>query len=335
MKSRRGFLSRYRALFLTVFLMGASPAFSSPLEVHADYLYVLPCQSGLPYAFSTDIPFPFANPNVIEPTFGWESGVRVGLCYETPCAPLALCFECMGVWAKHTSSKTGPFVFALPLTGLINDGSIVGGTEVNGSAPLSKWNMELNMFDLTLKCAFVERRASLYGYMGAKGGWIDQTQDMIYDNFLTTNAPIVVANALVSVRNHFYGAGPVAGLEARYAFCCPLTFSSSVEGALLVGKINSPIHYFVDQPTLPSSARFFSMSTDCQTMPAARIRLALEWDACAFSCCSVDVRVGYEAHMFFHTLTNQNAGFAQLTVTSAGHGSLLLQGFTVGCGVHF
>lgn len=301
--------------------------------VRGEYLYLLPCQAGMNYAIVGEQPSLTGNLRSVQHTFEWESAGRVELIAPLPCSCFDFSFQWTGLYASNTDSVTGPFILANAFFDVSAD-ALVGGTDINGAFPTSTWDIDFTMFDLNLWYDLVCCRGVLLRTaFGVKGGWIKQKQSMTYINFFDFGAGSTASGFLVET-NDFYGAGPHLGVEARAPLICGVNLAAEVDTALLIGKLQSPSHYTLE-PTGSPNLDFRTHATVCNALPHLRMRLGLDRSMCTASCFTLDLSVGYEAQYFFNTFANANSLAGTTLATNVGYGNLLLQGFTLGCGVHF
>lgn len=306
---------------------------SSAPRISGEYLYMLPCQAGLTYAFATEGDSLQDNPRLLDQTFDWESGGRVSAAMYVPCTCLELEGRWTGFFVGSTSVGSGQVFIAAPIN--FDNGVLAGGEGFGGARPLSRWDMKFSMFDFHLRYTLLDCACVRFDiYAGAKGGWIKQTQHMEFIDFTDTDSGNQTTS-IVDEQSNYYGAGPQLGLEVDYALFCGIELQTVFEAAVLAGKLFSPTRYFLSQPAGFGDSTFDADVASCHALPHLRFRLALERIVCECGCFACDMSLGYEAQYFFDAYFNANTLGGTILATNAGYANLLLQGFTVGFGVRF
>lgn len=305
---------------------------SLPAWVSAEYLYLLPCQAGMSYAIITDSASPSDNPQNLEQTFAWESGVRVSCGCALPCFGLDLVGRWMQLDADHRVSKDGSFVIVV--SGALGAPMFAGTETVASGVPESQWKMDLDMFDLNIAYTLLQT-CCWQGdvYWGAKGGWIKQSQFMCYRDFSFSPVASTPVSETKLETNNFYGAGPQVGMALNYQLGCNIAARVAAEGAILFGRLISPTTYVTEFSGTTTTIR--THAAGCQAIPAIRVQMGLDWETCLFSCCPLFLGVGYELQHFTNTFLNSNTLTVFSFVPTVGYADLLLHGLTVSAGICF
>lgn len=79
-----------------------------------------------------------------------------------------------------------------------------------------QWTILFNMIDWELgRNYWISKNLSLRPFIGIKGGWIDQSIHVQYDNLIVGSA-LTGNSAREHVKNNFWGIGPVGGLNTQW-----------------------------------------------------------------------------------------------------------------------
>lgn len=90
---------------------------------------------------------------------------------------------------------------------------------LSGDSPQSmvgKWALLFNMFDWELgRSYWVSEHLSLRPFLGIKGGWINQSIHVLYNN-LIINKALTSAFGKEHLKNDFWGIGPLGGINTKW-----------------------------------------------------------------------------------------------------------------------
>jgi hypothetical protein len=207
----------------------------------------------------------------------------------------------------------------------------------------AQWNLNYNMLDLILGCAFMPCKGfTLHPNIGLKGGWIHQTQEIEVNNVGLDGPPPIAtefAQGSFNRRNNFHGVGPRIGVDVDYRFGACFGLFSTVSGALLVGDGPLQTSTFLSEtldnqgnPNGPQS----TLLSDSGSRVSATMQLLLGIDGtyCFFQKYEVCLGVGYEVQFWWKQLRAVNS-IPQILFVNNPEGSLMMQGLTLQVGFAF
>lgn len=291
--------------------------------IGVEYLYWNVLQSNMSYATTVDDLTTFSNPRIIPQHQDWTSGVRVTAGYYFPCG-----FDKSFTWTRIHNTISGsisdPIIIA---TELLGTGALlaVGGDGIGGPAS-SKWNMDLDMFDLNFGCLTFD--SWLYAFhprVGVKGGTIHQKEAILYENFLNTDT-LLGLNATVNQKNNLWCVGPKIGVDSAYKLGCGFSIIGDLSAAFLYGKLATAVTTQIIEADVEEVSVL--RDTKRHILPHFQLLLGLNWDTCFSKRFPLSIGVGYEVQYFWHTWRITNSNMQNINVSNVGFGDLMFQGLT-------
>lgn len=249
-------------------------------------------------------------PNYID--FNTRLGMKAGLTYSPDNF-----WDTTLYWTyfQASTSKSIP-VGSEIVTSLFFSGSELISHDVFFAGNIN-WQLNLNMLDLTASHAFKPTPSfTLSPKIGVKGGSIDQD--------ITAHWNALVYTATENLTNHFTGAGPSFGLNAKWNFYQDISLVGDVSTALMYGKWNVKDAYYRPEFTLifipiPSQTIVTSMNQSKLGVMMMDYYLGLEWIHKGQS--QVTVKLGYEMQYWANQLRlitiNQLPTLGDLTIEGA------------------
>lgn len=295
-----------------------------------EYLYWKAEQTGMTYAIGLDNLTDNTTITDFHQHFDWSSAFRIGVGYDFPCNCFGLNFSWTRYHSNFSGSDSAPFIIATEVLSN-NLPFLIGGTS-NGGRASSAWHLNFDMLDLDFgSCLFANNWFTFSPYIGVKGGWIYQKQEIIYDNFRIDGVGDLV-NVVVDECNHFSGAGPKFGFSGDFRICNNFTLFSNFSTALLYGHANNPNHAEITGGALGSPAFRYSQN---KLLPTLQMLMGLNWQTRCFDCYGLNLGLGYEVQYFWNTWRNQNSTIQEQFITDAGYGDLMFQGLTAQLAICF
>jgi len=314
------------------FLLGLTTEAQGTYVADIEYLYWQASQSGMTYGIAIESESILDNPTELHQSFDWGSGFRIGVGYNLPCSNYETRFSWTRFHNNVTTSTSSPVIIGTEVAGIFD--FIVGGDAVGGGPAISSWNLSFDMLDwdfginLCLSDGF-----NIYPYIGIKGGWIDQSQNISYVNFLFADSETAI-NALVIEKNNFSGIGPKTGFTSSYALGKGFSIAQEFSFAFLYGSFNTPTDTTVDAIDGEEIFTTTFINAVDKLVPATQLLLGMNWSTCY--CNSViSLGVAYEFQYFWNTWRNQNSFIQNIYVTDAGYDDLTLQGITARLQIEF
>lgn len=204
---------------------------------------------------------------------------------------------------------------------------ISGGTPA-GSAT-SQWKLHIDL----IECDFgylicFDERFSLHPYLGVEGGWINQKQTIVYNQFFDPNN-LAFFDSTITQTNHFQGIGPKLGVDGDFILGCGFGVMGNLSAMLLYGSSHNPTDYHVVGDPLAFPFSDFSIQfQQHRLLPAAQAQIGLNWGKDCFEYFVLYLNAIYEVQYFWNTWRNQSSAIQSIAVPDAGYGNLMLQGFT-------
>jgi len=221
--SKRGII-----FYLTFFVLAISKLCATQEDL--EHLQNNPIQTEKPWIISADFLFWLASEEIASiwadvitvgdntsswgvPSFDfkWNYGFRLGMGYNLPYDQwdTILCWT----WFR-TETTNSLFASSLSLLQPEFFAAFLSGDYPNSMT--CKWSLLLNMFDWELGRNFwTSKRLSLRPFLGIKGGWINQSIDTDYNNFII-NEQITQNSGTEHVKNNFWGIGPLGGINSKW-----------------------------------------------------------------------------------------------------------------------
>lgn len=200
---------------------------------------------------------------------------------------------------------------------------------------VSHWHLNFDMLDLELGRKFrIGRRFNLRPNIGLKGGWINQTQKMSYNNVALSQSPIEeYVQGTVNRKNNFEGIGPRVGVDLRYGVGSQFGIFSALSGALLYGNFDLKTKTYLTDTSnngIPHQGPLAaSMTTsDHHMSPTLQILLGVDWSRCIYQKYQIRFGVAYEVQYWWNQLRTNNS-IAQALFINCPSGDLMMHGLTV------
>lgn len=328
---------------------------SGGFKVYADYLYWKVVQDQIPYAgileggvehifdiIEEGPPLTISEvAKVVDQSFKFDSGFRVGLGYEFPCSGWDLNLEWSSLHEKN-SSRT---VYAESIIPTAAPATIVFGfINLNPSQfhfadeATSHWKFEYDVVDLTFGSNYTLASCfKVHPYIGLKFARIDQTQTIQYFGFELNEIPVDILN---HKKNHFRGIGPSFGIDTAWNLFSGLNLCGSVSGALLCGKFDSNEHPFVtfttEDLTTNEVDTLLHSSKKNRIRPYVDGKIGFDYSTCFCDNFHLNLGIFYEMQYWWNQWQTPPSGVAAaLNGGLAPQGDLYMQGLTVHLGLGF
>ena len=239
--------------------------------------------------------------SIIDPSFKYKSGFRVGIGYKLPCSNWDFDLAWVRLHEKISSSVSNVDQGVIPLTmpasaifGFINRDP----SEFNFcSEAISKWDFKFDTIDLEIgRTCILTGCVKMRPFIGVKAACIKQSQNIDYLGFTVNNLPINIHN---QKKNHFRGIGPSLGVDSSWEFYENLNLTGSVSGAFLCGKFDVSNHPSAMQD--PSAISFdLSLSKKHRIRPMMDARIGLDWSTSFCDKFDILLGVSYEAQYWWN-----------------------------------
>ena len=192
------------------------------------------------------------------------------------------------------------------------------------------WDLLFNMFDWELgRCYWISQGVLLRPFIGLKGGWIDQSINLKYNDLIIANAP-TDSSAKEHAKNNFWGIGPAGGVNTKWKLRNFGTHFPSLFGDFSAATLWGT--WICKDGYNDTNGKKVSVHTKNSTLGALMLRgfVGAGWD--------VDfnkdrehfaVRLGYEMQLWVNQLRLSTSQLIRL------HGDLTLQGLTFNCRFDF
>jgi len=255
----------------------------------------------------------------------WGYGFRIGAGYDLPYDGWDT--NLYWTWFRTDGKHTIP---PQPLTLLTAE---FFAAFLNGDIPQSmvgKWALLLDMFDWELGRSYcVSENLSLRPFVGLKGGWINQSIHVLYNNLIISS--VLTDNfGKEHLKNNFWGIGPLGGVNTKWTLrhfdCHLIDLFGDFSIATLWGRWHCTDVY---KNTLSKTYKIIMPN---QSLGGLMFRgfVGIGWD--------VDVnggrshfaaKLGYEMQLWVNQLRLPTFQLQRL------HNDLTLQGVTFNCRVDF
>ncbi|MBS0653750.1 MAG: hypothetical protein JSR39_09555 [Verrucomicrobia bacterium] len=292
---------------------------SGRVDVFADFLFWFASEE--PASVWANVFSVGSNTSTFEPKdfeFDWSCGFRLGAGYNF--AHDQWDTQLYWTWFRtqnHDSASPKPSSIVLPEfeAGLLsrNDAS---GAHIH-------WTIQLNMIDWELgRKYWVSKALCLRPFIGLKGGWIDQSLSLRYEDLIRNNVT-TNNNGKERLKNDFWGIGPVGGLNTQWKLRDFGTHFPSLLGDFSVATMwgTWKLHdRYRDTTGLVSTTHFKTLA-----LGAIMFRgfVGAGWDVqfCRGRC-RFATSLGYEMQLWVNQLRLSTLQLLPL------HGDLTLQGIT-------
>lgn len=268
--------------------------------------------------------------------FNWDFGFRLGagrnLQYDRWDTQL------YWTWFRteaHQSKRVFPEFITVGSSVLVTSQirpEFFAGTLSNNSAERARirWALLFNMFDWELgRSYWVSKGLLLRPFIGLKGGWINQSIHLRYNNLIIASAP-TTHSAKEHAKNNFWGVGPAFGVNTKWKLRnferhFPSLFGDFSAATLWGTWICKDVYN-------DTTGKRVSVHTRNSTLGALMLRgfMGFGWDVdfnrerSRFS-----TRLGYEMQLWINQLRLSTSQLIRL------HGDLTLQGVTFNCRFDF
>ncbi len=172
---------------------------------------------------STAVQAPNVDIDILQVSFGWDVGFRVGVDYGMAHDrwDTSLVYTWFRTEGKdHASTSGGEIVSAFFGNIFVGNPDALGLTGATYHNASIKWKINFNIFDWELgRSYWVSSGLALRPFMGLKGGWIDQRIDSTWLNPLASARvlnPSALGVATENLKNDFWGLGPCVGLNTKW-----------------------------------------------------------------------------------------------------------------------
>lgn len=310
-------------------------------HVYAEYLLWKPEQDQMQFVAVGDLgltlngsTIPSGNHKIkiIEPSFRYHSGCRLGGGYQMPCTN----WDFQVAWTNlfdtvttHASTKGK----VIPITEII--GILANTNGSLGHKAKSIWHFGYNTVDFEVGGSYaLLSNVIMRPYFGAKVAQIRQKQNVkIHGTLTNQHIPLILKT---TKKNDFSGIGPSIGVDASWRFCSQWSLFGGISGSLLYGKIDSSI-----KPAATIGPKVISLDLKDhkknRLRPNVNLQLGLDWDySCYCDGFQVKLAVAYEMQYWWNQW--QCPGSAAGAITTGGRssqGDLKLQGFSASVEVLF
>lgn len=262
-------------------------------------------------------------------TFNWDFGFRLGagrnLEYDQ--------WDTQLYWTRfHTEAHQSKRVFPefIPIFGSVLVTQEIrpeffAGSLSNDTAQSAhiRWALLYDMIDWELgRSYWISQGVLLRPFIGLKGGWIDQSINLKYENLIIASAP-TDNSAKEHVKNNFWGVGPVGGVNTKWKLRNFRTHFPSLFGDFSAATLWGT--WACSDVYNETTGKKVSVHTKKSTLGALMLRgfVGAGWD--------VDLkegrehfaaRLGYEMQLWVNQLRLSTSQLIRL------HGDLTLQGLT-------
>jgi hypothetical protein len=304
------------------------------LEVGADWIYWKASQEEMDMAAADITTGGGANitSTALVPDFSYKSGYKVYLTYDLGCD-----------WTFYAgltrlSSNAGVSEFFDPAAAIAHTSTIVlnsvsfpillsitSDPEQVINSVYSSWDLNLYYLDLDIGRRFFSCRwLELGSYFGLRGMWMKQTLDLdaVTPNF--QDEPGIVAFFFLDQQEKIRGVGIQGGMNGYWRIGCGFSLIGQFGGSLLYSRFNVNGDLDINNPVgaTPTSIEFGGSFH--KSIPTVDTSILLQYATC-FCGHGVELHIGWENHLFFHT------NFFGLSES----GNLTMEGLTLGGSLRF
>lgn len=324
----------------------------SGIEVYGEYLHWKVAQEGMEYAAvlpggvqqiimdimdSPDAVQLDEQLEIIDPSFNYRPGFRVGIGYRVPCSnwdfQLAWTRLHQKIGSSVNSDENGIIPLEFPAAivfGFIN-------RDVNEFAFANRahchWHFEYDTIDLEVgKTCCLSNCFIFRPYAGVRAVSIKQKQELEYFGFSVDDVPVTVQDVK---KNNFHGIGPSFGLDFSWEFYSGFNLTSDISAALICGKFNVN-----DKRALALDPNFINFEIKnpkkWHVRPVVDASIGFDWRSCFCEQYHVLIGVYYETQYWWNQW--QAPSSVENSILSGGaspHGDLTMHGVTVKASVAF
>lgn len=307
--------------------------------VYADCLYWKAVQDNMDYAVKGvvfqdgNIPANHSKISLVEPTFKYHVGFRIGAGYQVPCTDCDVQISWTSTQNTVSSSVTDKGNI-FPLAATIDLGTLTSNMLVNSAK--SHWRYSFDIIDLHAGGNFPICDVcdiTVRPYVGVRAAIFQQKQHV---NFLEIKNALGIPLILkTSERNDFRGIGPSIGIDASWLFCSEWSLSGGISAAVLYGKFESPLRLTIStipiKPKMPPVSSTIAIKSDkrYRLRPNVNAYLGIDWNSSWCDRFQVKVGLAYEMQYWWNQW--QVPGNVIDLFTSgakASQGDLMLHGLT-------
>lgn len=316
-------------------------------EIYGDYLYWKVVQDQIPYAavlpggISAIIDAFNQNPvilrdhlSIIDPTFKYNSGFRIGIGYQLPCShwDFQVSWICLKdkIHSSVSEDDGGVIPLSLPASSIFG---ILSTPPTFADSASSAWHFDYNAIDLEIgrEIEFCEC-LNVRPFVGLKAAKINQKQHIEYVGFRVMEMALEVE---IEKTNHFKGVGPSIGFDLNWQFFSNFSLTSGASGALLFGKFSVK-----DQPRLELNPNLIAL--DLENKKKNRIRpmvdayIGIDWNQSYCDNFQFNIGIQYETQYWWNQWQAFNSFEGGLiTGGMSPQGDLMMYGLTVHAAVSF
>lgn len=255
--------------------------------------------------------------NAKEFNFKWDYGFRIGAGYDLPYDQWDTSFY--WTWFRTDATHTIPFQSNASISPEFFAAFLSGDSPQSAKA---KWNLFLNLFDWELgRSYWISDGLSLRPFLGAKGGWINQSIHGQYYNLTIDHVPTHHSGD-EHLKNNFWGIGPLGGIDTKWKIrnIGPnfLDLFGNFSLATMWGNWTCGDVY------KNTASQTSSVNTKNSALGALMFRgfMGIGWDI-ALKKTHFSTKLGYEMQIWFNQLRIATFQLQRL------HGDLTLQGITL------
>lgn len=258
--------------------------------------------------------------NVLGVPFNWNTGLRVGAGRNYGNWDVVGSYTWFQTKASSQASVSSGGIYS-PFLGNFfannTNGSGFGPHYYDASV---YWKLYYNIFDLELGRVFkIDEILQLRHFIGLKGGWINQN---INSNWQHPTVATNFTSATEDLKNDFWGIGPSIGLNTTWPVYKVnnkiLKIFGNLSGALLWGHWHFKDEYANNTPTTVT----VHLDTVNGAASMATALVGIEWSA-NFSRSSLNIRLGYEAQVWFNQVQYYSFNMGRLNNLMSLQGGIL------------
>lgn len=264
-------------------------------------------------------------------SFDWDFGFRIGAGYNLEYDQWDTQF--FWTWIRsetHQSQTVFPRFIPLPTEFIHPEFFAADLSNKLSQKAVIHWALLFNTADWELgRCYWVSKGLSFRPFIGLKGGWINQSIRVQYDD-LIINDMLTADSGREDLKNDFWGIGPLGGMNTKWKLRHFSTHYPSLFGdfsiATLWGRWMCTDTY---KDTMGDSV---IVNMRKSTLGALMFRgfLGVGWDVGVNKGQShLAARLGYEMQLWVNQLRLPTSQLIRL------HGDLTLQGITFHCRLDF
>lgn len=243
----------------------------------ADVLFWRACEDGFECSFgTTKISTGVSDGRIVSDIrekdkdidFDWDAGFRIGAGYTFDCS----CWEGAIYWTHFNENGNSH--------------------DCNNHA---KWKLTFNQIDTVLGYEFNYNSCfNFRPFFGARYAQINQRLSTHLETIITAEATESTSTAITikKDREHFWGAGPLFGLEGNYFLGCSFSIYGNLAGSFLYGNFKN--NFFDSDLFTTAINNCHSTKNHCGVLTGFDAGLGVRYEIC-----SVTLQLGLEHHTYF------------------------------------